>query len=171
MARMARGQWLKKLRTWAVSEDKPEDGGYDFEHGRKSLSAELWSLGIGAAVAGYFAADYVEFAPAIDRATLGVGFLAFAILLHRGVSARVNWKRTAWLAPIIFSLIALMFFSSDYMNTLRETAMEADSRCARIQHEMLAPHPRRDDLPAIFAALGCQPSGTEDISFPAQSRR
>lgn len=157
--------WRARLRAWATS-TIPLENTDDAETGRKILSADLWSLGIGAAVAGYFSADYLAFYPPVDRAAFGLTALTFIVMTHKGLSTRTQWKRAAWLAPILVVLAASLATAGDYIAPHLDAANAAEVRCAHIQHEMLMPHPRRADLPNIFEALGCHASGREDIAFP-----
>lgn len=158
--------WGARLRTWAMSESPLKDA-EDAETGRKILSADMWSFGIGAAVAGYFSADYLEFYSPTARAVFGLATLMAIVLAHRAVSTRLHWKRLALLLPIMVALLAVMVASGDYIASATNAAEAADIRCEHIQHEMLKPHPRRADLPDIFEALGCHASGREDIVLPS----
>ena len=75
-----------KLRDWAVSNSLAQNS-EGVESGRKLLSADLWSFGIGAAVAGYFSADYLGFYSPVVRATAGLAALIAIVMVHLGVSA------------------------------------------------------------------------------------
>ena len=88
------------------------------------------------------------------------------VMLHRGVSTRVRWKRTAWIVPVMVVLLVAMLSAGKFIKPTTDAAEAAEIRCAHIQHDMLSAQPRRADLPEIFEALGCHASGREDITFP-----
>lgn len=167
---MSRRGWWARLRAWAVSATPAQDSD-EAENGRKILSTDLWSFGIGAAVAGYLAADYLAFFSPVARAAAGLSFILMFTMVHRGLSTHIRWKRIAWLAPVVVALAATLVTSQSFIIRTTDAAEAAEVRCAHIQHEMLMAHPRRADLPDIFAALGCHASGREDIAFPGAAGR
>ena len=155
----------------------PEDDSDASEKAVRKISSDWWGVGVGAAVVGYFCGDYFAFFPPMDRAALGFIFLLGINVLHRSLSTRVNWKRTALLVPV---LVGLLFFiallvlppvGGDYISTVGRDVLAADKRCADIQREMLSVQPRRSDLPDIFSALGCHASGQQEIAYPAVAHR
>ena len=97
---MTHKRWHEKLRVWAFSQ-VPEDDSDASEKAVRKISSDWWGVGVGAAVVGYFCGDYFAFFPPMDRAALGFIFLLGINVLHRSLSTRVNWKRTALLVPVL----------------------------------------------------------------------
>jgi hypothetical protein len=107
----------------------------------------------------------------LERAVFGGGSLLVIVMLHKGLSAQLAWKRTALIIPIILVLMVAFGTGLPEVVSVGKDVEAADKRCADIEREMLSARPRRSDLPDIFSALGCHVSGQQDIAYPSADKQ
>jgi hypothetical protein len=90
--------------------------------------------------------------------------MSCALLWFVNNNTRNQWP--TWLC-VVFVFAATTWVNSHFV-AASEAATSNRQRCAAIQQEMLAARPRRSDLPEIFSALGCAPTGSEMMHFPIE---
>jgi hypothetical protein len=168
---MMHQRWYTKFREWAFSDAQSPEHVGSSEKAAKILSSDFWGFGIGAAFVAYFGADYFAFYPTLERAVFGGGSLLVIVMLHKGLSAQLAWKRTALIIPIILVLMVAFGTGLPEVVSVGKDVEAADKRCADIEREMLSARPRRSDLPDIFSALGCHVSGQQDIAYPSADKQ
>ena len=115
------------------------------------------ALVIGAAVFAYFNQPVIRFMNAYP-AYEGAAVIAMGLIL---MTAAMTVRRDflGIILGIAGFAIGTIWLGDDFDDAVARAARN-DSRCFRIETEMLSEKPPRDDLPEIFQALGCHPIST-----------
>jgi hypothetical protein len=125
-----------------------------------------WGLGAAALIVFAMAGPVLSYGDGLHLAGVG-GLLGLAVLAYHTVYIREGADRYLWLSVALTAGLTGGIAMIGEMMTIMDNARANDTRCADIQHDMLAAQPRRTDGPALFYALGCSPQGQQRVAFTA----